>query len=264
MKTATEKRIAFRNMLKSGEIIVAPGIGDALSAKIAAYAGIKALTMGGYSVSASRLGQPDVGFLSCTEMAEQLTGICNATDLPVVADGDTGYGNALNVIRTEQMFEQAGAACIFFEDQAWPKRCGHMDGKQVISAEEHAQKIRAAVDARLDKETMIMSRTDSRAVYGIDDAIERTKRYIDAGAEICFADGIGTREELEKFAKELSGSAGRGQPPGTPPAMGLSRRAAWPQRHPPGGRAGQGVVAPRPGDGGPRSPAGPLCAAGPG
>ena len=93
MKTATEKRIAFRNMLKSGEIIVAPGIGDALSAKIAAYAGIKALTMGGYSVSASRLGQPDVGFLSCTEMAEQLTGICNATDLPVVADGDTGYGN---------------------------------------------------------------------------------------------------------------------------------------------------------------------------
>ena len=206
MKTATEKRIAFRNMLKSGEIIVAPGIGDALSAKIAAYAGIKALTMGGYSVSASRLGQPDVGFLSCTEMAEQLTGICNATDLPVVADGDTGYGNALNVIRTEQMFEQAGAACIFFEDQAWPKRCGHMDGKQVISAEEHAQKIRAAVDARLDKETMIMSRTDSRAVYGIDDAIERTKRYIDAGAEICFADGIGTREELEKFAKELSGS----------------------------------------------------------
>ena len=190
-------------MLKSGEIIVAPGIGDALSAKIAAYAGIKALTMGGYSVSASRLGQPDVGFLSCTEMAEQLTGICNATDLPVVADGDTGYGNALNVIRTEQMFEQAGAACIFFEDQAWPKRCGHMDGKQVISAEEHSQKIRAAVDARLDKETMIMSRTDSRAVYGIDDAIERTKCYIDAGAEICFADGIGTREELEKFAKEL-------------------------------------------------------------
>ena len=158
-------------MLKSGEIIVAPGIGDALSAKIAAYAGIKALTMGGYSVSASRLGQPDVGFLSCTEMAEQLTGICNATDLPVVADGDTGYGNALNVIRTEQMFEQAGAACIFFEDQAWPKRCGHMDGKQVISAEEHAQKIRAAVDARLDKETMIMSRTDSRAVYTISKAL---------------------------------------------------------------------------------------------
>lgn len=120
--------------------------------------------------------------------------------------GDTGYGNALNIIRTEQMFEQAGAACIFFEDQAWPKRCGHMEGKQVIAAEEHAQKIRAAVDARSDKETMIMSRTDSRAVYGIDDAIERSKRYADAGAEICSADGIGAREELEKFARDLEGS----------------------------------------------------------
>lgn len=100
-------------------------------------------------------------------MAEQLTGICHAVNIPIIADGDTGYGNALNIIRTEQMFEQAGAACIFFEDQAWPKRCGHMEGKQVIAAEEHAQKIRAAVDARFDKETMIMSRTDSRAVYGI-------------------------------------------------------------------------------------------------
>ena len=176
MKTATEKRIAFRENLKSGHIMIAPGVGDALGAKIAEMAGIPALAMGGYSVSASRLGQPDVGLLSCTEMAEQLTGICNAVNIPIIADGDTGYGNALNIIRTEQMFEQAGAACIFFEDQAWPKRCGHMDGKQVISAEEHAQKIRAAVDARFDKETMIMSRTDSRAVYGIDDAIERSKR----------------------------------------------------------------------------------------
>lgn len=206
MKTATEKRIAFRNNLKSGEIMIAPGVGDALGAKIAEMAGIPCLTMGGYSVSASRLGQPDVGLLSCTEMAEQLTGICNAVDIPVVADGDTGYGNALNIIRTERMFEQAGAACIFFEDQAWPKRCGHMDGKQVISAEEHAQKIRAAVDARIDKETMIMSRTDSRAVYGIDDAIERSKRYADSGAEICFADGIGSREELEKFARGMEGT----------------------------------------------------------
>ena len=175
MKTATEKRIAFRENLKSGHIMIAPGVGDALGAKIAEMAGIPALAMGGYSVSASRLGQPDVG-------------------------------NALNIIRTEQMFEQAGAACIFFEDQAWPKRCGHMEGKQVIAAEEHAQKIRAAVDARFDKETMIMSRTDSRAVYGIDDAIERSKRYADAGAEICFADGIGSCEELEKFARGLEGS----------------------------------------------------------
>lgn len=129
MKTATEKRIDFRNNLKSHKIMVTPGVGDALAARIAELAGMTCITMGGYSVSASRLGQPDVGLLSCSEMAEQLTGICNAVNIPVIADGDTGYGNALNVIRTEQMFEQAGAACIFFEDQAWPKRCGHMDGK---------------------------------------------------------------------------------------------------------------------------------------
>lgn len=206
MKTATEKRIQFRENLKSGKIMIAPGVGDALTAKIAQMAGLPLITMGGYSVSASRLGQPDVGLLSFTEMAEQLAGICNATDVPIIADGDTGYGNALNVIRTLRIFENAGASCIFFEDQAWPKRCGHMDGKQVIDPFEHAQKIRAACDARLDKETMIMSRTDSRAVYGIDDAIERSKRYADAGAEICFADGIGSREELEKFAKEMEGT----------------------------------------------------------
>ncbi|MBQ2221321.1 MAG: oxaloacetate decarboxylase, partial [Acidaminococcaceae bacterium] len=130
----------------------------------------------------------------------------DATDIPVIADGDNGYGNALNVIRTEYEFEKAGAACIFFEDQVWPKRCGHMDGKQVITADEHVQKIRAAVEGRVDKETMIMARTDSRAVYGIEDAIERCKRYADAGAEMLFADGLCTREEIERFAKELRGS----------------------------------------------------------
>ena len=206
MKTATEKRIQFREDLKSGKILITPGVGDALTAKVAEKSGISCVIMGGYSVSASRLGQPDVGLLSCTEMAEQLTGICNAVDIPVMADGDTGYGNALNMIRTERMFENAGSVCTFFEDQAWPKRCGHMEGKVVISAEEHAQKIRAAVDARLDKEMMIMSRTDARAVYGIDEAIERSKRYADAGAEMCFADGLCSREEVEKFALGMEGT----------------------------------------------------------
>ena len=162
--------------------------------------------MGGYSVTAVHLAQPDVGLLSMAEMATALKEICDATDIPVIADGDNGYGNALNVIRTEFEFEKAGAACIFFEDQVWPKRCGHMDGKQVITADEHVQKIRAAVETRVDKETMIMARTDSRAVYGIEDAIERCKRYADAGAEMLFADGLCTREEIERFAKELKGS----------------------------------------------------------
>ena len=205
MKTATEKRKDLRMLLSGKEIVLAPGVGDALAAKIAQVAGIQCLAMGGYSVTAVHLAQPDVGLLSMTEMATALKEICDATDIPVIADGDNGYGNALNVIRTEYEFEKAGAACIFFEDQVWPKRCGHMDGKQVITMEEHAQKIRAAVDARIDKETLIMARTDSRAVYGIDDAIGRCKKYAEAGAEVLFADGLCSREEIERFAKELQG-----------------------------------------------------------
>lgn len=144
MTTAHQKRLDFRANLAAGKFMIAPGIYDALSAKAAQAAGLPCLAMGGYAISASRLGQPDVGLLSLTEMATALKQICDATDIPVIGDGDTGYGNALNVIRTEQEYEKAGASCIFFEDQVWPKRCGHMDGKQVIAAEEHAQKIRAA------------------------------------------------------------------------------------------------------------------------
>lgn len=209
MKTAQEKRIDFRNHLKSGKIMIAPGIYDALSAKIAQEAGIPCLAMGGYAISASRLAKPDVGLLSCSEMVESLKQICDATDIPVVGDGDTGYGNALNVIRTEQEYEKAGAACMFLEDQVWPKRCGHMDGKQVISAEEHAEKIRAAVDARTDKNFVIMARTDSRAIYGLDDAIERGKRYADAGAELIFVEALRNREELEKVGHAFEGTGAR-------------------------------------------------------
>ena len=190
MKTATQKRKELRKLLSGENIVCVPGVGDALTAKVAQTAGIRCVAMGGYSVTAVHLAQPDVGLLSMTEMATALKEICDATDIPVIADGDNGYGNALNVIRTEYEFEKAGAACIFFEDQVWPKRCGHMDGKQVITADEHVQKIRAAVEGRVDKETMIMARTDSRAVYGIEDAIERCKRYADAGAEMLFADGL--------------------------------------------------------------------------
>ena len=149
MKTATQKRKDLRAMLSAGNILCVPGVGDALTAKIAQMAGIRCLAMGGYSVTAVHLAQPDVGLLSMSEMATALKEICDATDIPVIADGDNGYGNALNVIRTESEFEKAGAACIFFEDQVWPKRCGHMDGKQVITADEHVQKIRAAVEARV-------------------------------------------------------------------------------------------------------------------
>ena len=182
MTTAHQKRLDFRANLAAGKFMIAPGIYDALSAKAAQAAGLPCLAMGGYAISASRLGQPDVGLLSLTEMATALKQICDATDIPVIGDGD-----ALNVIRTEQEYEKAGASCIFFEDQVWPKRCGHMDGKQVIAAEEHAQKIRAACDAREDKATLIMARTDSRAVNGIEDAIRRGRLYAEAGAELLFS-----------------------------------------------------------------------------
>lgn len=124
MKTAQQKRLDFRANLTNGVFMIAPGIYDALSAKLAQAAGLPCLAMGGYAISASRLGQPDVGLLSLTEMAQSLKGIADATDIPIIADGDTGYGNALNVMRTEREYEAAGASCIFFEDQAWPKRCG--------------------------------------------------------------------------------------------------------------------------------------------
>ena len=206
MKTAHQKRLDFRARLKSKKIMIVPGIYDALSAKIAQEAGIPCLAMGGYAIEASRLAQPDVGLLSLSEMTTALKQICDAVDIHVIGDGDTGYGNALNAIRTEQEFEAAGAACVFLEDQVWPKRCGHMDGKQVITAEEHAQKLRAAVDARVDKEMMIMARTDTRAINGLHDAIERGKRYADAGAEILFIEALRDRSEIEKAARAFEGT----------------------------------------------------------
>lgn len=124
MKTAHDKRKAFRENLRSGRFMIAPGIYDALSAKVAEAAGLPCLAMGGYAISASRLGEPDVGLLSLSEMTEALKQICDATDIPVIGDGDTGYGNALNVLRTEQEYEKAGASCIFFEDQVWPSAAG--------------------------------------------------------------------------------------------------------------------------------------------
>lgn len=206
MTTAHQKRLAFRENLASGKFMIAPGIYDALSAKIAQSAGLPCLAMGGYAISASRLGQPDVGLLSLSEMTEALKQICDATDIPVIGDGDTGYGNALNVIRTEQEYERAGASCIFFEDQVWPKRCGHMEGKQVIPAEEHVQKIRAACDAREDKATLIMARTDTRAINGIEDAIRRGHLYADAGAELLFIEALRDRGEVERLAREFEGT----------------------------------------------------------
>ena len=203
---AEQKRIDFRRNIAEGRFMTAPGIYDALSAKVAEASGLNCLAMGGYAISASRLGEADVGLLSMTEMATALKQIADATNIPLIGDGDTGYGNPLNVIRTLHEYEKAGASCVFFEDQAWPKRCGHMAGKQVIPAEEHVQKIRAACENRLDPNTLIMARTDTRAVHGLQDAIDRGHRYADAGAEALFIEALVSREEVETIARAFEGS----------------------------------------------------------
>jgi len=191
----------LRERLTRKDILVLPGVYDALSAKVAVSSGFEGLVMGGYAVAASRLGEPDVGYLSMTEMAAALRGIAGAVDVPVLADGDTGYGNALSVQRTIREYERAGAAGVLFEDQVWPKRCGHMAGKQVIEAEEHARKLRAAADAKLDQDTLLIARTDSRAVYGLDAAIARGKLYLDSGADALFIEAPQNEWELEEICK---------------------------------------------------------------
>jgi len=195
----------LRRLLAGPEFLTLPGVYDALTAKIAANVGFKCLVMGGYSIAASRLGQPDVGYLTMTEMSQALKNICDAVDLPVMADGDTGYGNALSVRRTVIEYEKAGAAAILFEDQIWPKRCGHMQGKEVISAEEHAAKIRAAVDARTNPDTVIIARTDSRAVYDLKEAIRRGWMYFDAGADALFIEAPQDEAELKAIGRSFPG-----------------------------------------------------------
>lgn len=197
------QRKMLRQRLQQPEILVLPGVYDALTAKIATSVGFEGVVMGGYGVAASRLGEPDVGYLSMTEMAEALRGIVEAVDVPVIADGDTGYGNALSAMRTVREYEAAGAAALLLEDQVWPKRCGHMAGKHVVEAEEHAKKLRAAADAKTDPDTLLIARTDARAVLGLDAAIERGKLYLASGAEALFIEAPQNEWELEEVRKNF-------------------------------------------------------------
>jgi len=197
-------REKFKEKVNSDGIIFAVGAYDALSAKIAEKVGFETVICGGYPFSASILGKPDKGLLTMTEMVRSIKYIVEAIDLPVIADADTGYGNPLNVKRTVTELEKAGVAAIFLEDQVTPKRCGHMEGKVVISAEEHVQKIKAAVDARQDDNLIIIARTDARAIYGIDDAIKRAQMYADAGADVTFVEAPTSLEEMEKIINGIN------------------------------------------------------------
>jgi 2,3-dimethylmalate lyase len=190
----------LRELLNSGQTIVAPGAFDPLAARLVEEAGFAAVYMTGFGTSAALLGRPDVGLLTMTEMADSAGRIAACVDIPLIADADTGYGNPLNVIRTVGAYEAAGVAGLHIEDQVAPKKCGHMEGKLVIGADEMAQKVRAAVDARTDPDFVIIARTDARAVEGLDSALDRARRYRDAGADALFIEALVAEAEIEAAA----------------------------------------------------------------
>jgi methylisocitrate lyase len=189
--------------LVAGDTVLMPGVYDALTARIAARVGFDIVFISGYSVSAARLGEPDFGFLTQSEMADAARAVCRVSDAPVIVDADTGYGNALNVIRTVRDLQDAGAAGIFLEDQVWPKKCGHMAGKRVVEADEHATKVRAAVEARGERDLFVVARTDARQPLGLEAAIERCLAYKDAGADALFVEAPQSVDELERIADAL-------------------------------------------------------------
>lgn len=193
----------FKELVLAPEILVLPVVPDALCARIARQVGFKSITVGGYSNSAHLLGKPDVNLLTVSEMAEAVGRIADASGLPVMADADTGYGNVTNVVRTVRLYEKAGAAAMFLEDQVSPKRCGHMSGKRIIPTEDMVAKLGAALDARQDPDFMIMARTDAIAVEGFEAALERAHRFIEAGADMIFVEAPENLEQMRRIAREV-------------------------------------------------------------
>ena len=191
----------LRALLESGQTIVAPGAFDPLAARLVEEAGFPAVYMTGFGTSAALLGRPDVGLLTMTEMTGNAARIAACVDIPVIADADTGYGNPLNVIRTVGAFEAAGVAGIHIEDQVAPKKCGHMDGKLVIPADEMAAKIRAATEARTSPDLVIIARTDARAVEGFERSVERARQYLAAGADALFIEALTSEDEVARVAR---------------------------------------------------------------
>jgi carboxyvinyl-carboxyphosphonate phosphorylmutase len=193
----------LRELLAGNQPVLAPGVFDGLGARLVEEAGFPAVYMTGFGTAAALLGRPDVGLLTMSEMVENAARIVAACDLPVIADADTGYGKPINVIRTVQEYERAGVAAIHLEDQVAPKKCGHMEGKQVIPAAEMEAKVRAAVAARRSDDFVIIARTDARAVEGMDSAIDRARRYRDAGADVLFVEAAESEDEIAAVADRL-------------------------------------------------------------
>ncbi|MGE5134898.1 MAG: isocitrate lyase/PEP mutase family protein [Gemmatimonadota bacterium] len=197
-------RAALRAQLASGELIIAPGVFDGISAHLAARLGFAAAYLTGAGTAASGFGLPDIGLVTLTEMAERARMVTRVLGgIPLIADADTGYGAALNVVRTVQEYEAAGVAAIQLEDQAFPKKCGHLPDKELISAAEFTVKLRAALDARTDPDLVVIARTDARAPLGIGEAIGRANAYAEAGADVIFVEAPQSTGEIERIAKEV-------------------------------------------------------------
>ena len=194
----------LKSMLKSKKPLVIPGVYDALSAKIAQKVGFNAMFQTGYGTSATLFGMPDYGFIGASETVDNARRICRAGQVPVIVDSDTGYGNALSVWKLVKELESAGASGIFLEDQRWPKRCGHMQGKEVVSQEEYTEKLSASIDARENKDFIIVARTDARATEGLDEAIERGKQNKKTGADAIFIEAPRSIDEMKQIGKEIN------------------------------------------------------------
>ena len=200
-------KLSLKQRLAQARPVLAPGVYDALSALVAEQAGFEALYLSGASIAYTRLGRSDVGLTTFTEVADTLARITERVSLPVIVDADTGFGNALNVMRTVRGFERAGAAMIQLEDQTFPKRCGHLDGKAVVPVQEMVGKLKAALDARTSAETLILARTDAIAVEGLDAALERAERYFECGVDALFIEALRTPEQMDtacaRFAQRI-------------------------------------------------------------
>ncbi len=193
----------LRSLLSKPPIVIAPGVYDPLTALIATQAGFHSLYISGAAIAYTRLGRPDIGLVSITEVVETVSLIRDRVDANLIVDADTGYGNSLNVERTVRLLEKSGAGAIQIEDQGFPKRCGHLDNKTLVPAAEMAGKIKAAVDARHSKDTLIIARTDAVAVDGFEQAVERALIYMDAGADVLFVEAPKARDELAKIVKHV-------------------------------------------------------------
>ena len=195
----------IKERLQKEEILLAPGIYDAFSAMVAEQTGFEAVYLSGASIAYTTLGRSDVGLTTYTEVNEKIAQIRDRIQLPIIVDADTGFGNALNTERTVRGFERSGANIIQLEDQGFPKRCGHLDGKTLVSAQEMVGKIRAATDARLSSETLIMARTDAVAVEGFDAALERAEHYLAAGADVLFVEAVRSDDQMKIVNAQFKG-----------------------------------------------------------